>query len=193
VPPRQFTEKFPHELSGGQLQRVSIARALAASPDVFLADEPVSSLDVSIRLGILNLLRRLTEERDVAMLYVTHDIASARYFASDTAVMYAGEIVETGPSETVTQQAAHPYTQLLISSAPDPSRADAKRVKDIGQPPSLISPPSGCRFHPRCPFALVRCKQETPPPFPLADGHTARCWLYADNSESAAPERADAQ
>ncbi|GAA3440379.1 ABC transporter ATP-binding protein [Kutzneria kofuensis] len=193
VPPRQFTQKFPHELSGGQLQRVSIARALAASPDVFLADEPVSSLDVSIRLGILNLLRRLTEDRDVAMLYVTHDIASARYFAADTAVMYAGEIVETGPSETVTQQAAHPYTQLLISSAPDPSRRETKRVKDIGQPPSLISPPSGCRFHPRCPFALARCEQEKPPTFELADGHTARCWLYADKPEPAAPERADAQ
>jgi peptide/nickel transport system ATP-binding protein len=186
APPRQFTEKFPHELSGGQLQRVSIARALAASPDVFLADEPVSSLDVSIRLGILNLLRCLTEERDVAMLYVTHDIASARYFASDTAVMYAGEIVETGPSETVTQQAAHPYTQLLISTAPDPSRTEnTKRVKDIGQPPSLISPPAGCRFHPRCPFAMPRCRQERPPAFELADGHTARCWLYADTPEAA--------
>jgi peptide/nickel transport system ATP-binding protein len=184
VPPGQFTEKFPHELSGGQLQRVSIARALAASPDVFLADEPVSSLDVSIRLGVLNLLRRLTEERDVAMLYVTHDIASARYFAVDTTVMYAGEVVETGPSEEVTQRAAHPYTQLLISSAPDPSRVGAPRVKDIGQPPSLIDPPAGCRFHPRCPFAMDRCRRDSPPSFALSAGHTARCWLYADDPEA---------
>lgn len=184
VPPRQFTEKYPHELSGGQLQRISIARALAASPEVFLADEPVSSLDVSIRLGILNLLRRLTEERNVAMLYVTHDIASARYFAAETAVMYAGEVVETGPSEAVTQQAAHPYTQLLIDSAPDPSRGGGARVKDIGQPPSLIDPPSGCRFHPRCPFAMERCGTEVPPSFDLSDGHTARCWLYADDAEA---------
>jgi len=188
VPPRQFTEKFPHELSGGQLQRISIARALAAGPEVFLADEPVSSLDVSIRLGILNLLRRLTEERRVAMLYVTHDIASARYFAAETAVMYAGEVVESGPSEAVTQQAAHPYTQLLIASAPDPSRAGKPAVRDIGQPPSLIDPPSGCRFHPRCPYAWQRCSAEAPPAFPLSDeGHTARCWLYSDDPQ--APEK----
>ncbi len=184
VPPRQFTEKFPHELSGGQLQRVSIARALAADPEVFLADEPVSSLDVSIRLGILNLLRTLTEERRVAMLYVTHDIASARYFAADTAVMYAGQVVESGPSEAVTQQAAHPYTQLLIASAPDPSRTGPARPRDIGRPPSLIDPPAGCRFHPRCPFAMERCATDAPPAFDLSDGHTAWCWLYADDPEA---------
>ncbi|MFJ2956533.1 ABC transporter ATP-binding protein [Streptomyces sp. NPDC087270] len=190
VPPRQFTAKYPHELSGGQLQRLSIARALAADPEVFLADEPVSSLDVSIRLGILNLLRRLTEERNAAMLYVTHDIASARYFATDTAVMYAGQVVESGPSEAVTQQAAHPYTQLLIASAPDPSRVGADRVRDIGQPPSLINPPSGCRFHPRCPYAMERCAGQVPEPFELSPGHTARCWLYADDPEARA-RRAD--
>ncbi|WP_327233206.1 ABC transporter ATP-binding protein [Streptomyces sp. NBC_01317] len=184
VPPRQFTAKYPHELSGGQLQRISIARALAADPEVFLADEPVSSLDVSIRLGILNLLRRLTEERNAAMLYVTHDIASARYFAADTAVMYAGQLVESGPSEEVTQQAAHPYTQLLIASAPDPSRSGADRVRDIGQPPSLIDPPAGCRFHPRCPYAMERCATTAPEPFDLTAGHTVRCWLYADDPEA---------
>jgi peptide/nickel transport system ATP-binding protein len=191
VPPKQFTEKFPHELSGGQLQRVSIARALAANPEVFLADEPVSSLDVSIRLGILNLLRGLTEQRGVAMLYVTHDIASARYFAADTAVMYAGEVVESGPSEAVTQQAAHPYTQLLIASAPDPSRVGGKRVRDIGQPPSLIDPPTGCRFHPRCPYAWERCASEAPPAFTLSENHTARCWLYADDDPQAQVKRAE--
>ncbi|SEG91607.1 peptide/nickel transport system ATP-binding protein [Actinacidiphila yanglinensis] len=193
VPPRQFTAKYPHELSGGQLQRISIARALAADPEVFLADEPVSSLDVSIRLGILNLLRRLTEERNAAMLYVTHDIASARYFATDTAVMYAGQVVESGPSEAVTQQAAHPYTQLLIASAPDPSRASADRVKDIGQPPSLIDPPAGCRFHPRCPYAMERCKVDTPASFDISPGHTARCWLYADDEEARARRAENAE
>ncbi|MGR3867060.1 ABC transporter ATP-binding protein [Streptomyces graminifolii] len=186
VPPRQFTSKYPHELSGGQLQRISIARALAADPEVFLADEPVSSLDVSIRLGVLNLLRRLTEERNAAMLYVTHDIASARYFATDTAVMYAGQMVESGPSEDVTQHAAHPYTQLLIASAPDPSRVGADRVKDIGQPPSLIDPPTGCRFHPRCPYAMERCAADAPPSFGISPGHTTRCWLYADDAEARA-------
>jgi peptide/nickel transport system ATP-binding protein len=184
VPPRQFTAKFPHELSGGQLQRISIARALAASPDIFLADEPVSSLDVSIRLGILNLLRRLSIERNVGLLYVTHDIASARYFAAETAVMYAGELIEQGPSEEVTQHPAHPYTQLLIASAPDPSRAENVKVSDIGQPPSLITPPSGCRFHPRCPFAMERCTTDAPPRFELGDNHSARCWLYADDAEA---------
>ena len=178
-PPQQFVEKYPHELSGGQLQRASIARALAATPSVLLADEPVSNLDVSIRLGILNLLARLTSEHQVALLYVTHDIASARYFASMTSVMYAGEIIEGGPSEVVTQRAAHPYTQLLIASAPDPDRAtDVERIRDIGQPPSLIDPPTGCRFHPRCPFAMERCSSEAPPRFDLPDGHWAKCWLY---------------
>ncbi|WP_431279540.1 ABC transporter ATP-binding protein [Leifsonia poae] len=184
TPARQFTEKYPHELSGGQLQRISIARALAANPDVFLADEPVSSLDVSIRLGVLNLLRRLVEDRGVALLYVTHDIASARYFAEDTTVMYAGQLVEAGPSEQVTQKAAHPYTQLLIASAPDPSRPEGETPRDIGQPPSLIDPPAGCRFHPRCPFAMERCKTEAPPRFELEDGQWAKCWLYADDAEA---------
>ncbi len=185
-PPEQFADKFPHELSGGQLQRCSIARALAASPSVFLADEPVSSLDVSIRLGILNLLRRLTEDRHVGLLYVTHDIASARYFAEDMAVMYAGELIESGPSEDVTQHAAHPYTQLLIASAPDPGRAaDAERVRDIGQPPSLIDPPTGCRFHPRCPKAMARCATTAPPRFDVGEAHWARCWLYAADQSAA--------
>jgi peptide/nickel transport system ATP-binding protein len=193
TPPRQFTEKYPHELSGGQLQRISIARALAANPDVFLADEPVSSLDVSIRLGILNLLRALTLERQVALLYVTHDIASARYFAAETAVMYAGEIIEQGPSEDVTQHAAHPYTQLLIASAPDPSRVGSKRISDIGQPPSLIDPPTGCRFHPRCPFAMERCATDAPPKFELTDKHSTRCWLYADDAEAVARRSENAE
>lgn len=190
APARQFTEKYPHELSGGQLQRISIARALAADPDVFLADEPVSSLDVSIRLGVLNLLRRLVEQRGVALLYVTHDIASARYFAEDTTVMYAGQLVEAGPSEQVTQNAAHPYTQLLIASAPDPSRPDDQAPRDIGQPPSLIDPPTGCRFHPRCPFAMERCATDAPPRFELENGQWAKCWLYADDAE-AESKRAD--
>ena len=177
-PASQFLEKYPHELSGGQLQRVSIARALAARPSVILADEPVSNLDVSIRLGVLNLLAELTEG-GAGLLYVTHDVASARYFASETAVMYAGQVIESGPSEQVTSQPAHPYTRLLISSAPDPSRQETgERVADRGQPPSLISPPAGCRFHPRCPFAMPRCRTQPPPRFDLDDGHWSRCWLF---------------
>jgi peptide/nickel transport system ATP-binding protein len=182
VPPRQFLEKYPHELSGGQLQRVSIARALAARPSVILADEPVSNLDVSIRLGVLNLLAELTGG-GAGLLYVTHDVASARYFAADTAVMYAGQVIESGPSERITSEPAHPYTRLLISSAPDPARrtsAERAGTADRGQPPSLISPPAGCRFHPRCPFAMPECKTQAPPRVDLADGHWTRCWLFAN-------------
>src|SRR3954447_16056243 len=125
TPPERYIDKFPHELSGGQRQRVAIARALGADPEALLADEPVSMLDVSIRLGVLNLLRDLKERLHLAILYITHDIASARYFADETLVMYAGRIVEGGDSETVTQRPAHPYTQLLIASAPDPDRIAA--------------------------------------------------------------------
>jgi peptide/nickel transport system ATP-binding protein len=183
TPPGQFLDKFPHELSGGQRQRVAIARALGAEPQVLLADEPVSMLDVSIRLGVLNLLRDLKERLRLAILYITHDIASARYFADTTLVMYAGRIVEGGDSETLTQRPAHPYTQLLIASAPDPDRVVAGERQEetgTGEPPSLISPPDGCRFHPRCPKAMERCRTELPPRFELDDGQWAACWLYED-------------
>ncbi|WP_406467740.1 ABC transporter ATP-binding protein [Streptomyces sp. NBC_01594] len=188
TPAAQYLDKFPHELSGGQRQRVAIARALGADPKVLLADEPVSMLDVSIRLGVLNLLRDLKERLHLAILYITHDIASARYFADTTLVMYAGRIVEGGDSETVTQRPAHPYTQLLIASAPDPDRVVAEEEQEetgSGEPPSLIAPPAGCRFHPRCPKAMERCRTELPPRFDLADGQWAACWLYADAAEAA--------
>jgi peptide/nickel transport system ATP-binding protein len=205
TPPERFLSKFPHELSGGQRQRVAIARALAAGPDALLADEPVSMLDVSIRLGVLNLLRDLRDRLDLAILYITHDIASARYFADEVLVMYAGQVVEGGSGEAVTQHAAHPYTRLLIASAPDPDRIAgvASEVEDggTGEPPSLIDPPSGCRFHPRCPHAMARCVAEAPPRLAVesnGDGpHWAACWLYdaktvaehAATTSAAAPAR----
>ncbi len=167
-PPERWIDKFPHELSGGQRQRVSIARALAAEPRVLLADEPISMLDVSIRLGILNLLQSLRDEDGIAILYITHDVASARYFADRTVVMYAGRVVEEGPSERVIGHPSHPYTQLLIASAPDPDRLEFSTVgEDSGEAPSLIEPPSGCRFHPRCPFAFDRCSAELPALLPV--------------------------
>ena len=179
----------PGQLSGGQRQRVAIARALAAEPEVLLADEPVSMLDVSIRLGVLNLLRDLKEQFSLAVLYITHDIASARYFADETLVMYAGRLVEGGESETVTQSPAHPYTRLLIDSAPDPERiGSADRAEldedDLGEPPSLVTPPTGCRFHPRCPHVMERCKTDLPPRFEVSEKQWAACWLYAGGEQA---------
>ncbi|MEV0393918.1 ABC transporter ATP-binding protein [Polymorphospora rubra] len=204
TPPERYLDKFPHELSGGQRQRVAIARALGADPQVLLADEPVSMLDVSIRLGVLNLLRDLKERLNLGILYITHDIASARYFADETLVMYAGRMVEGGDSETVTQRPAHPYTRLLIESAPDPDRlqGDAHELAETtpvdragGEPPSLIRPPAGCRFNPRCVHVMPKCRTELPPRFDLADGtgHWAACWLYENGAPAtdAAPGSAD--
>jgi len=191
TPPERYLDKFPHELSGGQRQRVAIARALGADPEALLADEPVSMLDVSIRLGVLNLLKDLKERLNLAILYITHDIASARYFADDTMVMYAGRMVEGGDSESVTQSPAHPYTRLLIDSAPDPDRI-ANLLGDAadrgnGEPPSLIKPPSGCRFHPRCPMAMPRCETDLPVRLEIGDkpGHWAACWLYDEATVAA--------
>ena len=130
VPPEDIAAKYPHELSGGQRQRVAIARALAVEPKVVLADEPISMLDVSIRIGILNLMLRLKEERDIAFLYVTHDLASARYVADDILVMYAGQIVERGPIEEVLSAPLHPYTRLLLAAVPDPAtKLHAQRIE----------------------------------------------------------------
>ncbi len=194
TPADDYLEKFPHELSGGQRQRVVIARALAVEPRVLLGDEPISMLDVSIRLEMLNLLDRLRREDGLALLYITHDIASARYLCDDIVVMYAGRIVETGPKEAVIADPQHPYTKLLIESSPDPHRidlgadadGDAERDReavfgsadDLGEPPSLIDPPSGCRFHPRCPFAMAQCRTTRPPRIEVGPGHGADCWLH---------------
>ena len=183
TPAERYVDKFPHELSGGQRQRVAIARALAADPEVLLADEPISMLDVSIRLGILNLLRDLRDRLKIAILYITHDIASARYFADRTLVMYAGRVVESGDSESVTQDPKHPYTQLLVRSAPDPDDLEARAHGARGEAPSLVRPPSGCRFNPRCPFATELCRTEVPPLLPVGEGREAACWGYSDRED----------
>ncbi|GHH66583.1 dipeptide/oligopeptide/nickel ABC transporter ATP-binding protein [Promicromonospora soli] len=193
TPAERYVDSYPHELSGGQRQRVAIARALAADPEVLLADEPISMLDVSIRLGILNLLQDLRDRLGIAILYITHDIASARYFADRTTVLYAGRVMETGDSESVTQDPKHPYTRLLVASAPDPDdlggtvgglTAGEVRESGIGgEPPSLIDPPPGCRFHPRCPFAVDLCRREVPDLFDVGAGRTAACWAYSDRGD----------
>lgn len=185
-PAEQFISKYPHQLSGGQRQRVSIARALSVQPEVLLADEPVSMLDVSIRLDILNLMLRLKDEERLAVLFITHDIATSRYFAEETLVMYAGQMVEGGPSDKVIQEPAHPYTRLLISAAPDPARLGPEnngKIADLparGEIPSLITPPTGCRFHPRCPHAMEVCRQRFPKRTELGNGRWTNCFLYGD-------------
>jgi len=195
TPAKQFLAKYPHELSGGQRQRVSFARALAARPSVLLADEPVSMLDVSIRLEMLNLLDDLRRRFRLAMLYITHDIASARYFADEILVMYAGEIVERGPAEEVTQVPAHPYTQLLVASAPDPDnlgsalRGGGRRqgpATASGRPQNLDGDAAtqGCPFNPRCPFADDLCRREDPALTQISDTRGAACW----HLDVAAPE-----
>jgi peptide/nickel transport system ATP-binding protein len=193
TPARQFLAKYPHELSGGQRQRVSFARALAAKPSVLLADEPVSMLDVSIRLEMLSLLDDLRQRFSLAMLYITHDIASARYFADEVLVMYAGEIVERGPAEEVTQQPAHPYTQLLVASAPDPDNLGSTLRRGANgarrQGPQRTRTPervatAGCPFSPRCPLAEDRCRQEDPALEPITPTRGAACWRL----DAAAPE-----
>jgi peptide/nickel transport system ATP-binding protein len=136
-------------------------------------------LDVSIRLGVLNLLAGLREREGLTILYVTHDIASARYLADVIAVMYAGQVIESGPAAQVTDRPAHPYTQLLLSAAPDPDRAQPPSLAGRGAAPNLIRPPSGCRFHPRCPHAMQVCAQDRPPAATVAPGHSSACWLHA--------------
>ncbi|HEY0805137.1 MAG TPA: ABC transporter ATP-binding protein [Pseudonocardiaceae bacterium] len=178
-----FVDKYPHELSGGQRQRVAIARALAVRPQVLIADEPVSMLDVSIRLGVLNLLADLRDSEGLAILYVTHDIASARYLADTIAVMYAGRVVESGPAADVTDRPAHPYTQLLLRAAPDPDRVRPPDLAGKGAPPSLVRPPAGCRFHPRCPHVMDICRSTVPPAKPVGAGHMSACWLHEGDGE----------
>jgi peptide/nickel transport system ATP-binding protein len=180
-PPAHIADKYPHELSGGQRQRVAIARTLAVEPVVLLADEPTSMLDVSIRIGILNLMLKLKEERQIAFLYVTHDLASARYLADDILVMYAGQIVEQGPIEDVLADPLHPYTRLLLSAAADPEAgADANRIEvHKGLASAAVDPPDGCRFVSRCPLAIELCSQVTPALVDARRAQSARCHVTA--------------
>jgi peptide/nickel transport system ATP-binding protein len=177
-PAAEFVDKFPHELSGGQRQRVAFARALAVNPAVMLADEPISMLDVSIRMGILNLIERLKQERGIAYLYITHDIASARYIADETIVMYAGRMVEGADGDDLITHPAHPYTRLLLSAVPDPRARRTRHSRARAEAPSLIDPPPGCPFAPRCPRVLDVCRQVMPGVETIAPRHWVRCHLY---------------
>jgi peptide/nickel transport system ATP-binding protein len=169
-------ERFPYELSGGQRQRVGFAQALAMRPKLILADEPVSMLDVSIRIGLLNLMAELRDTMGVSILYITHDIASARYVADRLIVMYAGQIAETGPVDDVLANPRHPYTQLLLSAVPDPrAPLSVAAETDRGEPPKVIDPVPGCRFRYRCPLAIDTCSNVTPALAELEPNHDAAC------------------
>jgi peptide/nickel transport system ATP-binding protein len=162
-PAADILERFPYELSGGQRQRIGFAQALAYRPKLILADEPVSMLDVSIRIGLLNLMASLRQQEKVSFLYITHDIASARYVADQLMVMYAGCLVETGPVDEVLASPKHPYTQLLLSAVPDPRAPLAVTSEtDRGEPARVIDPTPGCRFRWRCPVAVEQCHTVTP-------------------------------
>ena len=183
VPPKVIADKYPHELSGGQRQRVGIARALAVQPKVVIADEPISMLDVSIRMGILNLMNDLKNDFEIAFLYVTHDLASARYVADDILVMYAGQIVEQGPVDEVLASPLHPYTRLLIASVPDPSRPAARIEMRRGSASAAVDPPPGCRFVDRCPLAVEVCRRVTPSLVEARPAQAARCHVTAPSTE----------
>jgi peptide/nickel transport system ATP-binding protein len=184
TPAAEAMARYPHELSGGQRQRVGFAQALAMSPKLIIADEPVSMLDVSIRIGLLNLMAQLRDDQGVSILYITHDIASARYVADRLIVMYAGHIAEAGPVEEVLASPRHPYTQLLVSAVPDPRAAPSVGAEtDRGEPPKVIDPTPGCRFRWRCPLAIDTCATVTPELVQLAPDHDAACHVAQSGAE----------
>jgi oligopeptide/dipeptide ABC transporter ATP-binding protein len=172
-------ESFPHEFSGGMRQRVAVARALALRPSLIVLDEPVSALDVSIRAQIMNLLKDLQAQFGMAYLLIAHDLATVRYLSHRVVVMYLGQIVETAPAEQLFTEPLHPYTRALVSAAVR-TRPGEKQEQILleGEPPSPTNPPAGCRFHPRCPFAFDRCRQEAPVLRQLGLAHEAACHLY---------------
>jgi peptide/nickel transport system ATP-binding protein len=180
-PVNDFLPKYPHQLSGGQQQRIIIARAMLLNPQLIVADEPVSMLDASVRVEILKLLRGLQEKRKLAVMYITHDLSTVRYFSRRIFVMYAGKIVEKARVNDLLGNALHPYTHALLAATSDPDGNNAKTIKDLppGEPPNLIKPPAGCRFHPRCPHVIKGlCDVEVPPEFEPEPEHRVACWLY---------------
>jgi peptide/nickel transport system ATP-binding protein len=181
TPMEDFLHKFPHMLSGGQQQRIVIARAMVMEPKLLVADEPVSMLDASVRVEILKLLRTLQEQRDLAVIYITHDLSTVRYFSERILVMYAGQIIEKSEVNELIANPKHPYTVALLNATAEPEAENALVYRDIppGEPPSLVNPPSGCRFHPRCPHIIKGvCDVKESPEFQTGPDHYVKCWLY---------------
>jgi oligopeptide/dipeptide ABC transporter ATP-binding protein len=176
--PASVLGRYPHEISGGQRQRVGIARALILKPRFIVCDEPVSSLDVSVQAGILNLLARLQAEEGYAYLFIAHDLSVVRHLSDRIAVMYLGRIVETGPARDVLEAPHHPYTRALLASVPASHPRGRSRAAAVeGDLPSPLAPPPGCRFHTRCPRVMDRCRTEDPPAADAGPGHRSWCFL----------------
>jgi len=169
--------RYPHEFSGGQKQRIAIARALAVNPKLLFADEPVSSLDVSVRAQILNLLKDLQEELELTLLYISHDLSTVKHMCHRVAVMYLGRIVELGPVEEIYDNSMHPYTEALMSAIPIPGQKRIDRIMLKGNVPTPINPPLGCRFHPRCHYSEPRCAKDNPELIEIGKGHFVACRL----------------
>ena len=186
TPPSDFLFKYPHQLSGGQRQRVVVARAISVNPKVVVADEPITMIDVSLRIGLLDLLLDLRKRLGTAYLFITHDFGAARYFAAkgggSIAVMYLGKIVEQGPAEDVIHDSLHPYTKVLLSAVPVPDPELTRKKKTIKLKsldiPSPINPPPGCKFHTRCPESMNICSKKEPKLVEVKPNHYVACWLY---------------
>jgi len=180
-PADDFLPKFPHMLSGGQQQRIVIARAMIRGPKLIVADEPVSMLDASVRVEILKLLSNLQAEHHLSVIYITHDLSTVKYFSARIFVMYAGNLIEKAATRDLLKNPLHPYTMALLAATSDPDAHNAETFKDVppGEPPSLVKPPTGCRFHPRCAKAIAGlCDVKAPPDFEPEPEHFVSCWLY---------------
>jgi len=189
TPTEEILPKFPHMLSGGQQQRVVIARAMVMEPKLLVADEPVSMLDASVRVEILRLLRNLQETHNLAVIYITHDLSTVRYFSEFIFVMYAGEIIEFAKMEDLLSDPKHPYTLALLEASSDPDANNALVMREVpsGEPPSLVNPPQGCRFHPRCSQMIEgTCNVKRPPDIIVTPEHRVACWLFDEGVHDAA-------